>query len=259
MDHHSSSLAKNQWRRASACAGAVLLLGSFLRAEEECPVEVKLLLSPASIQTVIASLGLEKETSARVYFFDTEELDLLKQGVIVRVRQGANNDLTVKVRAPEGNQQVETAQLRGQLPCEIDRTGAGENTTYSVGHKYRPLQVPEMGADIFRVLSPPQKRLLQEARVSLDWSRVRRLAKINATQWETRSQAPFRKVALELWKWPMGEILELSAKVGLDPGRSKSAELQRLVTNKGLPLSASQGTKTRTVLETLTHRDSTQQ
>src|SRR5271169_3599124 len=128
MDRHSSRVARSHWKWAFACAGAVLFLGCFLRAEEECPVEMKLLLSPASIQTVIASLGLEKETSARVYFFDTEELDLLRQGVIVRVRQGAANDLTVKVRAPEGNQQVDTSQLRGQFPCEIDRTGAGENT-----------------------------------------------------------------------------------------------------------------------------------
>src|SRR5271167_971268 len=118
---------KNDWKRALAFIGAVLFLGAALDAEEKCPVEVKLLLSPPTLQTVIASLSFEKETAGRVYFFDTDELDLLKQGVIVRVRQGADNDLTVKVRAPEGNKQIDTSKLREHFPCEIDRTGAGEN------------------------------------------------------------------------------------------------------------------------------------
>jgi hypothetical protein len=61
----------------------------------------------------------------------------------VRVRQGTDNDLTVKVRVSD-SLQVDTSRLREHFPCEIDRTGAGENTSYSVRRKYKTLHVPEM-------------------------------------------------------------------------------------------------------------------
>jgi hypothetical protein len=247
---------KNAWKRVFAPTCAVLLLSSALPAERRCPVEVKLLLSPTTIQTVIESLSFGKEITGRVYFYETDDLDLLKQGVIVRVRQGADNDLTVKVRVREGSQQVDTTQLRDHFPCEIDRTGAGDDTDYAVRRKYKALQAPETGSDIFSLLSPPQKRLLQEARVSIDWARVKRIVTIHATKWEALTQSPFRKLALELWESPAGNILELSAKTEPDSGQSNYAELQRLGNVKSLSLNASQGTKTSAVLESVTHHAS---
>ncbi len=235
-------------RQLFALAWATLLLNPILHAEEKCPVEIKLLLSPPTVQTVVASLGFEKETSGRVYFFDTHELDLLKQGVIVRVRQGAANDLTVKVRVAEGNKQIDVSRLREHFPCEIDRNGAQENISYSVRRKYNPSRLPEMGNDISRMLSRPQQRLLDEVGISIDWSAVSRIADITSTTWETKAQSSFQKLALELWEWPAGNVIELSAKVRPHEGQLKSAELEELVNRKGLLLSASQGTKTTTVL-----------
>jgi hypothetical protein len=56
---------------------------------------------------------------------------------------------------------------------------------------------------------------------------------------------------LELWEWPAGKILELSAKIGSDADAAKYAELERLARINNLALSASQDTKTSLVLETL--------
>jgi len=242
---------RNAGKRVFAFIGAVLFLSPALRAEVMCPGEAKLLLSPPTIQTVIASLSFEKQTTTRVYFFDTGALGLLKQGVIVRVRQGADNDLTVKVRVPEGDKQVDTARLRKLFPCEIDRTGTGEDTDYSVRREYKAPQVPETGSDINSLFSPQQQRLLREAHASIDWARVMRIANIKSTKWETTAQPSFRKLALELWEWSAGSILEISAKVSPETGPATYAELQRLANKKGLSLSAEQGTKTRAVLETL--------
>jgi hypothetical protein len=246
------SFEQNNWQRAIALLGAVLCLGSALHAEEKCSVEIKLLLSSPTLQSAITSLQFGKETASRVYFFDTDQLDLLKQGIIIRVRQGANNDLTLKVRVPEGNQQVDTSQFRQDFPCEINRTGAGEDTDYAVKRKYKTLHVPEKGVDIVRLLSPPQKKLLQKAGVSIDWARVKKIANIKTTSWETAAQSPFRKLALELWESPAGNIVEISAKVGPDEEPFKYAQLQQLLNRKNLPLSASQGSKTSTALEALT-------
>jgi hypothetical protein len=246
-------------RRALGFICAALFLSPALHAAEKCSAEVKLLLSPPTIQTVITSLGFEKETTGQVYFFDNDELDLLKQGVIVRVRAGETNDLTVKVRVPEGNKQVVTIQLREHFPCEINRTGAGEDTDYSVQREYKVLQVPELGSDIASLLSPPQKRLLQEAQVLIDWRRVKRIANVKATKWGTKAKSPFRKLTLELWEWPAGNVLEISTKVAPEAGPSKYAELQRLVDMNSLSLSANQGNKTSMVLgETLARHTSPQ-
>jgi hypothetical protein len=234
-----------------ALIGAILFLAPALHAEEHCPIEVKLLLSPATTQTVIASLGFENETSGRVYLFDTDALDLLMQGVIVRVRQGAKNDLTVKVRLPKGSQQDDNSRLREQFPCEVDRTRAGANLSYAVGRKYEATKVSEIGNDLYGLLSVSQIKLLHEAQVSIDWGRVMRIADINSTKWETTAQSPSGKLALELWEWPAGKILELSAKIGSDAEASKYAELERLVKRKNLSLSPGQDTKTSMVLETL--------
>ncbi len=97
-----------------------LLICSGLRAQENCNVEVKLLLSPAQTQAVIAALSAKKETTGRVYFFDTGALDLLSQGAIVRLRQSAKNDLTVKLRPRNGKKFSPTPEGRGRFKCEVD-------------------------------------------------------------------------------------------------------------------------------------------
>jgi hypothetical protein len=232
--------------------GTLLALCSALRAQVKCPGEIKFLLLPPSIQTVITALGFEQKGVGQVYLFDTEDLDLMKQGVILRVRQGRANDLTAKIRW-SGNKEVDTSKLRQHFPCELDRTGDGEDIAFSVGRKYKPHQVPEMGTDIANALSRPQTRLLQEAGVSIDWSRVKRLANIKLTKWESDAAPSFRKLALELWESPGGNILELSTRVAPGEGASKYAELRSFIHQKDLPLSASQGTKTSMVLENLAH------
>ena len=242
-------MTQNNLNWVFALSGMTLFLGPAVRAEERCSVEVKLLLSPRTTQTVIASLGFKDEAAGRVYFFDTDALDLLTQGVIVRVRQGANNDLTVKVRLPKGDPKVDSLRLHERFPCEIDRNQTEENTSYAIKRSYKATKVPQNGRGIYRLLSVSQKELLHEARISLDWARVVRMADINATKWQTTAQSPSGQLALELWEWPSGKVLELSAKVESDAEASKYAELERLVSAKNLSLDPGQDTKTTVALK----------
>ncbi len=168
----------------------------------------------------------------------------------MRVRRGAANDLTLKVRVPaKGTHQAETSQLRQHFQCEIDRNGAGEDISYAVGRKYKPAHAPQSGDEISRALSEPQKSLLKMAGIPVDWTRVNRIAGVKSTSWETKSQAGFRKIALELWEWPQTRVLEVSTRVvGTETGQQKSIELRELMSRKGLLLSDQQGNKTSTVL-----------
>jgi hypothetical protein len=220
-----------------------------VHAEERCPVEVKLLLPSSTARAVIASLGFGNETRTRVYLFDTDALDLLTQGVIIRVREGVKSDLTVKVRLPKEKQKIENARSGEQFPCEVDRTRSEANTSYAVARKYEAIKVPENGKGIYNLLNASQIRLLHEAQVSIDWVRVIRIASINSTKWETTAQSPSGSLALELWEWSAGNVLELSAKVQSKAGTSKLADLERLLKMNNLSLSASQDTKTNMVLK----------
>jgi hypothetical protein len=229
--------------------GAMLLHGADLPARENCPVEVKLLLSTQAAQTAIDSLGLAKKTAGRVYFYDTGTMDLFKRGVILRVRAGADNDLTVKVRQPDGDEQIRPSRLPETIPCEIDQTRDGSHVSYSVGSSYKAVRVPDTGKEIRKLLSKAQADLLRAVGVSIDWERVTHVAAIDSTKWTTSAQSPYGKLALELWTWPEGAILELSARAGAKSAEAAYSGLEQLSRKKGLALSASQDTKTGTVLQ----------
>jgi hypothetical protein len=216
-------------------------------------VEVKLLLLPQDTRAAIATLNFKGERAGRVYFFDTPTLDLLSQGVIVRIRQGAVNDLTIKLRRREGKAFSDPSEGREGFKCEVDQNAGETNFSYSIESKYVAVPLPEAGSDILRLLSVGQRKLLEEAQVSIDWQPVRRIADIKTTNWQTEAQPHFKKLTMELWESPATNILELSTKVGLDAGPSTYAELKRLVNSKGLPLNARQQPKTTIVLEALTH------
>lgn len=227
-----------------------------MHAEERCPVEVKLLLPASTTRAVIAALGFGNETRTRVYLYDTDALDLLTQGVIIRVRKGGKGDLTVKVRLPEEKQKIANSASSEPFPCEIDRTKSAADTSYAVMRKYEAIKVPANGKSIYNLLNTSQIRLLHEAQVSIDWGRVVRIASIESTKWETTTQSPSGSLTLELWEFSAGKVLELSSKVRPEAEMSKLADLERLLKINNLSLSASQDTKTNTVLETLADRTS---
>jgi hypothetical protein len=230
----------------------LLLLCSGLHAQENCNVEVKLLLSPSETQTAIAALSAKKEKAGRVYFFDTGALDLLSQGAIVRLRQGAKSDLTVKLRPLNGKKFSTLSEGRNGFKCEVDLTREGAKTSYSITRQLATEELPLIGTDISRLLSPAQIKLFEDVQVFVDWTGVKRIAEITSTDWQTKSQPHLGKLTLELWEWPGGKVLELSTKVSSDAGSSTYTELQQLVKTKQLTMSPDQRLKTSIALEAIT-------
>jgi hypothetical protein len=196
---------------------------------------------------------LQKKVAGFVYFFDTDSLDLLAKGVILRLRRGADSDLTIKLRPPEGKKFFATSGDHEDFKCEEDFTGDGAQLSYSIRRKCTAEQLPETGEDITGLLSREQKKLLEEAHISIDWSRVKRVVEIKSTTWETRAQAQMQILTLEAWEWPDGKLLEISTRVRPDDGQPAYAELQKLADANGLSLSPIQGFKTNIVLESVSH------
>jgi hypothetical protein len=201
----------------------------------------------------VAAFNATKETTGRVYFFDTDALDLLSQGAIVRLRRSASSDLTVKLRLPDKKRSLPISKWPKGFKCEVDMTGEGANLYYSIRRGFEPEQFFDSGNEVFRLLSPAQETLLEEAKVSVDWSRVKRIAEITSTSWQTQTQPHLGKLALELWEWPGGKVLEISTRVSMEAGPSTYTELQQLVKSKRLSMSPIQRTKTSIALEAITH------
>jgi hypothetical protein len=231
----------------------LFLFCSALQAQENCNVEVKLELLPAETQAAQTALSVKKQTAGHVYFFDTDSLDLLSQGAIVRLRTGAKNDLTVKLRPPKGKTFTVPFESIAGVKCEVDLTGDGANSSYSIGRNLASEQLPQTGSDVSILLSASQKKLLNDAQISVDWSRIKRIAAIESTAWQTQAQPHFGKLSLELWEWAGGKVLELSTKVSQDESLSVYTELQKLVRTKGLSTSLDQRAKTAIVLEAIVH------
>ena len=157
------------------------------------------------------------------------------------------------VAAGDFHFQAEPAQARDGFKCEVDMTQEGANSSYSITAQLATEELPGTGTDVARLLSPAQLKLLQDAQISVDWTAVKRIAEITSTDWQTKPQPRLGKLTLELWEWPGGKALELSAKVSSDAASATYAELQQLVKSKQLTMSTDQRVKTTIALEAITH------
>jgi hypothetical protein len=242
---------------ASAPRSIVILIAMFLivirlHGQETCDEEVKLLLSPTQVQAAILALQARRETHGRIYFYDTRSLALLSKGVILRLREGAEIDITAKLRPLSGEKFLDPSGGRERYKCEVDLNDGVENQSFSVQNRNVAAKVPETGEAIYQLLSEGQKKLLEDSKVQIDWKRVKRIAEIQSTSWATRARPSIGKLSLELWKWQSGSVLEVSTKVAPDDGQSTYVELRDLAMKNGLALSANQRSKTAIALEEIT-------
>lgn len=231
---------------------ATFLLVFSLHGQETCGAEVKLLLSPTQMQAAIPALQARGETHGRIYFYDTPDLDLLARGVILRVREGAEIDITAKLRPSSGEKFFDPSGEAERYKCEVDLIGGVENLSFSLQKKYVAAKAPQTGEELFQMLSGGQKKLLDDSKAQIDWKRVKRIAEIQSTSWTTRTKPPLGKLSLELWEWPGGSIFEVSTKVAQDAEQVAYIELRQLANKNGLALNVNQRSKTAIALEQIT-------
>jgi hypothetical protein len=236
--------------RSTLILMATFLLAFSLHGQETCGEEVKLLLSPTQVQAAIPALQARGETQGRIYFYDTPHLDMLARGVILRLREGAEIDITAKLRPSFGEKFSDPSGER--YKCEVDLIGGVENPSFSLQKKYVAAKAPKTGEELFQLLSEGQKKLLDDSKAQIDWKRVKRIAEIQSTSWTTRTKPPLGKLSLELWEWPSGSILEVSMKVAQDAEQVAYTELRHLANKNGLALNMNQRSKTAIVLEQIT-------
>ena len=220
--------------------------------------ELKLTVPDSEQRSAVAALGMDPLDAQirQVYFVDTPDLALNRQGLVVRARrvQQRDDDSVVKLRPvvpdelPGGLRKskdlvVEVDAMPGGYVCSASMKGApGTDGVKAVAAGDRPI----------RKLFSKQQRAFYATHapegVGLDDLAI--LGPINLLKLKFSPRDYRRRLVAELWLYPDGSrILELSTKCAPAEAFDVAAETRAFLAKQGVDLSGEQQTKTSTALK----------
>jgi hypothetical protein len=228
------------------------------------PTEIKVQLDAAQLGVAISRLGLSEHggEAREVTFYDTSDLALLDDGIVLRTRRvlgGPDDDATVKLR-PLSAKSVDRAFFdESGFKCELDKN-VGKPATSSCS-----LTEPEPEKDILAVragddgakslFSTTQERFLSAHHKGVPWSRLVVLGPIAARVWKLEPKGWKTELTIERWIVPGGATsIEVSLKTRWSDRASEERRLLDFLSGRGLAPAAQQDTKTRAALLALTDR-----
>ncbi len=221
-------------------------------------VELKLTVPESDQRSAVAALGMDPlEAQIRqVFFFDTPELTLDKQGVVVRARriQGKSDDSAVKLRP------VVPAELPGDLRrsasfrVEVDALPGGYVCSAALKGALGPTDVRAAAAGELplRKLFSKEQRAFFAAHVAegIGLDDLAILGPIFVLKLRFTPDELERRLVAEMWIYPDGSrVLELSTRCSTTEAFQAAAELRAFLAGRGIDLSGEQQTKTRKALE----------
>jgi hypothetical protein len=221
-------------------------------------VELKLTVpEPAQLSTARA-LGLDplQAQIRQVFFFETADLVLDDQGLVVRARrsQKKGDDTVVKLRPVVPSELPGALRQSPDFGVELDASPKGYVCSGSL--KGFPSEgsvrkVATEGSAIQKLFTKEQRALFESHApegIALDDLTV--LGPLLVLKLKNYPEGFERKLVTELWLYPDGSrILELSTKC--EPGEAfqVATETRAFLTSRGVDLSSEQQTKTRSALE----------
>jgi len=219
--------------------------------------ELKLTIPDSVQRSAVTVLGMDPlEAQIRqVFFFDTPDLTLNKQGVVVRARrvQQKGDDSVVKLRPvvpddlPSGlrkskNLVVEVDAMPGGYVCSASLKGAPGSGVKAVATGDRPIR---------KLFSKEQQEFFTaHAPEGVQLDDLSILGPINLMKLKFSPSGYDRKLVAELWLYPDGSrILELSTKCAPTEAFDVAAEARAFLASQGIDLTGEQQTKTKTALD----------
>ena len=221
-------------------------------------VELKLTVPESDHQSAVSSLDLDVMDAEirQVVFFDTPDLELYKQGVVVRARrvQGKGDDSVVKLRPVVPGELPAKLRKSPNFGVEVDAMPGGFVCSGSLKATLpsTPVRSVLRGDKPIRKLFTGEQRDFFDAHApkgrSLD--DLVALGPLNVIKLRFVPKVFGRKMVAELWFYPNGtRILEFSTKCAPNETFQVAAEARAFLSNSGVDLSGAQQTKTRTALE----------
>lgn len=221
-------------------------------------VEMKLTVPDSDLRSAVNSLDLDplEAQMRQVIFFDTPELALYTNGVVVRSRriQSGAGDTVVKLRPLPKGMQVGKGQRPKGLGVEVDAMPGGFICSGSIKGKTSAADVRAVAkgkAKIGSLFTKGQKHFYrQHAPEGLRMKDLNVLGPITLLKLKFNPKALGRTMVAELWLYPDGSrILEFSTKSAPGDAFQVAAETRVYLADHGIDLTAEQQTKTKTALK----------
>jgi hypothetical protein len=221
-------------------------------------VELKLTVPDEHHRSTVAALGMDPlEAQIRqVFFFDTPDLALNQQGIVVRARrvQGRGNDSVVKLRPVVPDELPDRLRRSPGMVVEVDAMPGGWVCSGSLKGTLGATDVNRVarGQRSVRKLFSKEQRAFYAAHapegLALDDLAI--LGPIFVLKLNFRPEGYGRKLVAEMWLYPDGSrILELSTKCPPADMLTTAVESRLFLHDHGVNVSGEQHTKTRTALE----------
>jgi hypothetical protein len=221
-------------------------------------VELKLTVPDRNLPESAKALGVDSLDAQvrQVFFFDTPDLALYKQGVVVRARrvQRKGDDSVVKLRPVVPDELPKKVRNSPGFGVEVD---AMPGAFVCSGSMKRELERPEvrdavLGEKRVRSLFTKEQRAFyaDHAPEGLEIDDLSILGPIFVLKVKFSPEGFKRRMVGEVWLYPDGSrIVELSTKCPPRQAFDVAAETRGFLTSRGIDLSAAQETKTRKALE----------
>ena len=220
-------------------------------------VELKLTVPHAAHRSTATALGMDPLDAEirQVFFFDTPDLALDRQGVVVRARrvQRRDDDSVVKLRPVIPHELPDDVRASRNLGVEVDAMPGGYVCSASMKHRGGGTDIRDVAAGrkpIHKLYSKEQRGFFAANTDGIDLDDLLVLGPITILKLKFRPEELPRKMVAELWQYPDGsQILELSTKCAPHEAFQVAAECRAYLAAHGVDLSGEQQTKTRTALE----------
>ena len=221
-------------------------------------VELKLTVPQSDQRSAAGSLDLDPLGGElrQVYFFDTPDLALDRQGVVARARrvQKKGDDSVVKLRPVLPTELPESFRASPNMVVEVDAMPGGFVCSGSMKHSLKSPRVRETaagGRSLSKLFSEEQRAFFTaNAPEGVDLDQLAVLGPINVLKLKFSPKGYDRRLVAELWLYPDNtRILELSTKCKPADAFQVAAETKAFLLERGVSVSGEQQTKTRTALE----------
>lgn len=228
------------------------LRGSTRRAGRLDRVEVKILVPESDHGVLASALRMREAPTRRVYFLDTPELDLARQGLIVRVRtrSSGGGDSVVKLRRTRPGPLPRGTRWSRNISVELDALPQRSWWTTAVVCPLRPavVRAAVRGREPLQTLiSAEQRRFLRALTTT---AHPLRELRVHGPIAVTRmiGEVPgggVRKLVLESWAYPDGSRLyEVSTKCRPSRAPRVAEAIRHLLAERGIHPTSEQHTKT---------------
>jgi hypothetical protein len=226
--------------------------------KESDSVELKTTVPELDQRSAIAALGMDPLDAQirQVFFLETPDLALDRQGVVARARriQGKGDDSVVKLRPVVPSELPGDLRRSASFRVEVDAMPGGFVCSGTLKGALGPNDVKSAvaGELPLRKLFSKEQRAFFAAHVTgeiaLDDLVI--LGPIFVLKLQFTPPEIQRKLVAEAWLYPDGSrVLELSTRCGTDEAFQVAAELRSFLGGLGIDLSGEQATKTRKALQ----------